>query len=275
MEQSASRRRAARGGRSSLRDRLVLASTSLVLVLSGCAHDERKQPIRVAAASDLVMAFTALGGEFERATGERVQFTFGSTGLLARQLRERAPFDMFAAASASFVDQVVQAGVCDGRTRALYGRGRIALWVKQAAGAPSTLEALRAPRFKRIAIANPEHAPYGRAARQALEQKQLFGELEPRIVYAENVRQALQYAQAGSVEVALVALSLVIADESGSFVQIDDGLHAPIDQELVACTQGARSEGGRRFAEYVAQRGRATMRRYGFLLPGERQVRRP
>lgn len=247
---------------------------SSLLTLSACeARPEARvaPPIRVAAASDLARAFAELGRDFEREQGEHVEFTFGSTGLLARQLRERAPFDMFAAASASFVQDVVRAGVCDGKTSAPYGRGRLALWSKDAP--LRSLEALRDPAIKRIALANPEHAPYGRAAREALSSGGLWAELEPRVVYAENVREALQFASSGNAEAALVALSLVIDRADGHLLQLDQALHQPIEQVLVACSAGANEGGGKRFAAYVnTPHGRAVMRRYGFLLPGETLV---
>jgi molybdate transport system substrate-binding protein len=221
----------------------------------------------------LTNAFAELGRQFKRDTGVEVLFTFGSTGLLARQLRERAPFDMFAAASASFVDDVVRQGVCDGRTRALYGRGRLALWQRPGSAKGTALEGLRAPAFKRIALANPEHAPYGTAAREALITAGLWTELEPRLVYGENVRQTLQLAESGNVEAALVALSLVIDDRAGTWQLVDEQLHQPIDQELVACSAGNNRAGGRRFAAYVSSAGgRASMKRFGFLLPGESLV---
>lgn len=236
--------------------------------LLGCAQ-RPSEPTRVAAASDLSAAFAELGKAFEKQTGNKLLFTFGATGLLARQLRERAPFDVFAAASASFVDDVVAAGACDARTRAKYGRGHLALWTRDEQ-AELSLAALRDARFKRIAIANPEHAPYGKAAREALVSAGLWSELEPRVVYAENVRQALQFAESGNAEAALVALSLVLTLREGRFVQVDTALHRPIEQELVVCRHGKNERAGRSFAEFVSSpAGRAIMRRYGFLLPGE------
>jgi molybdate transport system substrate-binding protein len=248
------------------------------LLLHGCARagDEHagRRSVRVAAASDLTHAFEALGREFERDTGVTAQFTFGATGLLARQLRERAPFDAFAAANAEFVDGVVAAGVCDGQTRAPYGRGHLALWTHIRAGSvPTRLDELLEPRFARIAIANPEHAPYGKAARQALTASGLWSQLSPRIVHAENVRQALQFADSGNAEVALVALSLVIDRDRARYLPIDQRLHGAIEQTLVACNHGQNGAGGREFARYVnGPRGRAVMKRFGFLLPGETLV---
>src|SRR5262245_35844385 len=137
----------------------------LVLVL-GCACSSNKtesasgKTIRVAAASDLRAAFDDVGKQFEAATGIKPAFDFGSSGLLAKQIEQGAPFVLFAAANKAFVDQVVKAGKCDATTMMLYSRGRLVLWSKQ--GAPAKLEDIVDPKYKRIGIANPDHAPYGK-----------------------------------------------------------------------------------------------------------------
>jgi molybdate transport system substrate-binding protein len=234
-------------------------------------------PIRVAAASDLMLAFEELGRTFEQQSGRPVTFSFGSTGLLTKQLREGAPFDLFAAANVSFVDEVVGAGACDGQTKAPYARGRIAVWTKSGGAAvPASLAELADRRFTRIAIANPEHAPYGQAAREALRQQGIWAAVEPRLVLGENVRQTLQLAETGNVEAAIVALSLVMSDRKNPWLLVDEHLHRPIDQALVVCTHGKNRAGGAAFAEFIhAEAGRAVMRRYGFLLPGEKLTRAP
>ncbi len=226
--------------------------------------------IHVAAASDLTRAFEELGRAFAARTGQRVAFTFGASGMLARQVREGAPFDLFASASSAFVDDVLATGACDRSTRALYAHGHLVVWSKRGVAPAAALADLADARFRRIAIANPEHAPYGRAAREALQNRRLWAALEPRIVYGENNRQAHQFAQSGNAEAALVALSLVIGTSDGAYTQVDQALHAPIDQTLVACLRGKNAAGGRAFASFVAGAdGRGLMRRYGFLLPGE------
>lgn len=230
------------------------------------------EPLRVAAAADLALAFEEVGREFERSSGKRVDFSFGSTGLLAKQIEEGAPFDVFAAANASFVDDVVRAGACDGATKHLYARGRIVLWARDASMLPAELSNLTEPRFAKVAIANPEHAPYGRAAAQALAKAGVWPTLQPKVVYGENVRQTLMFAQSGNAEVAVVALSLAIASE-GSYLPVDPSLHEPLDQEMVVCgggSKGPKLNEARAFVDYVSSpAGRAIMRRYGFLLPGE------
>jgi molybdate transport system substrate-binding protein len=228
-------------------------------------------PLEVAAAADLAFAFKDLGARYEKATGEKVVFSFGSTGLLERQIAEGAPFDVFAAASVSFADDAVAAGACLADSKVLYATGRIVLYARpEAAFAPARVEDLADPRVRRIAIANPDHAPYGRAAKQAMERAGVWAQVQPRVVYAENVQQALGFAQSGDADAAILALSLATVTP-GHTSPVPPGLHDRIDQAMVVCTRGAAGTArGRRFAAYVGSPdGRAVMRQYGFLLPGE------
>jgi molybdate transport system substrate-binding protein len=257
-------------------NRLAILMVGLLVssLLPGCKPDRQQTsapPVRVAAAADLALAFGELGRDFEQQTGHRVTFSFGSTGLLARQLREGAPFDLFAAANESFVEEVVAAGACDGATKAPYARGRIAVWTRRGSGAaPAAFEELANPRFSRIAIAHPEHAPYGQAARQAFQHAGIWSAVAPKLVFGENVRQALQFARTGNADAAVVALALVIQDRDNPWLLVDEAMHRPIHQALVVCHRGGNFEGGKSFARFVnAEPGRALMRRHGFLLPGE------
>lgn len=249
--------------------KLVLAT--LVLV-AGCGKkDAPSNAIRVAAAADLAFAFKEVGAAFEAKTGNKVTFTFGSTGQLAKQISEGAPYAVFAAANVSFVDEVVKAGACDPETKAMYARGRIVVWTKKAAGAVAKLEDLTDPKFVKIAIANPEHAPYGKAAQQALASVGIWEQIKPKIVFAENVQQTLQFAQTGNTEASIAALSLATVTENGAYLLIDDTLHQPIDQALVVCKRGGNTEIARQFTAFVGSpEGRAIMKKFGFLLPGER-----
>lgn len=223
--------------------------------------------IRVAAASDLTAAFEAIGRAFQTNTGQTVSFSFGASGLLAKQLREGAPFDVFAAANVSFVDDVVKAGTCDGSTQRLYAEGHLALWSPKNAAAQS-LQDLVKPAFARIAIANPEHAPYGQAAHQALQASDLWSQLQPRLVFGENIRQALQLAQSGNADAALVSQSLVRGDEKGVTVRVDPALHAAIVQALVVCNKGGNKTGGVAFATFITSaEGQTLLESFGFGIP--------
>jgi molybdate transport system substrate-binding protein len=222
-------------------------------------------PIQVAAASDLALAFEELGKLFENDTGQRVTFSFAASGTLARQLGQGAPFDLFAAADPSFADAAVEAGACDGASKALYARGHIVAWSKLGGARIESLADLVRPAIKRIAIANPEHAPYGKAAREALLGAGVWRAVEAKIVYAENVRQSLQFAQTGNADIAIIALSLVAQGSSGQTFAIDSALHAPIEQTLVVCRRGKNEAGGRAFAKLVeSPQGQTLLKRYGF-----------
>lgn len=233
--------------------------TLAVVLLLGCQRAAAPAPVRVAAASDLSRAFEELGPKL----GAEVTFSFGASALLSKQLAEGAPFDVFAAASASFVDAAVKAGACDGATARPYARGRLAVWSKLGR---VPLEELGDARYRHIAIANPEHAPYGRAAKEALVAAGLWERVEGRLVYGENVRQTLQLAQTGNAEVSLVALALVMND--GNAVLIDSARHAPIVQALAVCVKGANRAGGEAFSKLVlSNEGQAVLKRYGFEPP--------
>jgi len=263
----------------------------LALFVEGCTKKSEAAPpadaappppsqaLNVAAAADLALAFKDVGAAFEAKTGRKVTFSFGSTGLLARQIAEGAPFDVFAAANVSFVDDVVKEGACFADSKSLYATGRIVMWTAKGSGvdAPKTVADLAKPAFKKVSIANPDHAPYGRAAKQAMEKAGVWSAVQPKVVYGENVQQALQFAQSGNAEVAIVGLSLALASD-GAYTLVDEALHDQLKQALVVCKGGAASGTNagamqpiaRDFASFVgAPEGRAIMKKYGFLLPGE------
>ncbi len=251
---------------------IVLLATGLAL-LTGCSkHRASDSQLAVAAAADLTAAFTELGDAFAARTGVHPSFTFGSTGLLTKQLEQGAPFDVFAAANVSYADEAVNSGACDGATKAMYARGRIVVWWRKGATVtpPTVLSELGDPRFVHVAIANPDHAPYGHAAKEALGRAGVLDAVTPKLVYGENVQQALQSASTGNADVAIVAFSLAIRNENGAYLAIDPSMHAPIDQAMVVCRNGKNAALGKQFSEFVGSpSGRAVMQRYGFLLPGE------
>ena len=269
--------------------RRTLITTAAVLVLSAaCSKSDVSDnsspstssaptpaadlgPLRVAAAADLARAFEEVGAAFEKATGKKTTFSFGSTGLLSKQIQEGAPFDVFAAANVSYVDDLIKKGSVVADTKALYARGRIVLWTEKAGdkAPPKALGELTDARFTKIAIANPEHAPYGKAAQQALEKASLWETVKPKLVYGENVQQTLQFAQTGNADAAIVALSLAVGSD-GDYLTIEEALHEPIDQALAVCEGSKQKDQAKAFATYVnSKEGREILRRFGFLLPGE------
>jgi len=232
--------------------------------------------LTVSAASDLTRAFTKIGAAFEAATGTKVVFNFGSTGQLAQQIEQGAPVDVFAAANASYIDQLDALNLILPDTKQRYARGRIVIWTRaDSALQLEHVEDLALPGVRRVALANPDHAPYGAAAREALQTTGIWTTLQPKLVVGENVRQALQYAETGNVDAAIVALSLVVPaasadDVQGHYVLIPEDLHMPLDQTLAVIRGTAYEHEARAFAEFVGgPAAREIMRKYGFGLPDE------
>ena len=254
----------------------VRAAEALLLLVSliagACTARKEAVVLTVSAAADLIYAFQEIGPLFEKQSGVTVAFNFGSTGQLTQQIEAGAPVDVFAAANLSYLDDLERRGLILPETKVFYARGRLILWRR--ADAPAGIERiedLRSPSVRRIAIANPEHAPYGVAAREALQAAGLWDALQPKLVMAENVRQTLQYAETGNVDVALVALSLVIAGASGSqppegrWFLVPERLHRPLDQALAVIRGSAHEREARAFAAFVnGAQGRQILRKYGF-----------
>lgn len=230
--------------------------------------NNQSQEITVAAAADLTNAFNELGREFEATNKVKVVFVFGSTGLLTRQIENGAPMDVFAAANVSYIDELAQKGLIVPGTKQIYARGRITLWTT--ADSPLRVEVvpdLAKPEVKRIAIANPDHAPYGLAAQQALLRAGVLDAVKSKLVYGDNIRQTLQYAETGNVDVAIVALSLS-QQSQGRWVLIPESMHDPIDQALAVIKTTHNEAAARAFASFISgPRGREILSKYGFAFP--------
>jgi molybdate transport system substrate-binding protein len=251
--------------------RLLLAGCFLFAAFATACDSSGGAPtITISAAADLSFAFQEIGRRFEEKTGTKVAFNFGSTGQLSQQIESGAPVDLFAAADQSYVDDLVRKGKLIGETKALYARGFLTLWQRKESGVRiQRLEDLTRPEVRRIAIANPEHAPYGMAAREAMQSAGVWDSVRPKLVYGENIRQALQFAETGNVDVAIVALSLSIQSD-GLWVRVPETLHAPLDQALAVVRGSKREREASAFADFVmSEDGRAIMRTYGFASPDE------
>lgn len=226
--------------------------------------------LAVFAAADLAHAFEELAPKFERRTGVAVTLVFGASASLALQIEHGAPVDLFFAANVGYVDRLISGGTLVAGTRTIYARGRLVLAWPRHGAALFRLEDLLRPEVRRIAIANPETAPYGLAAKEALEASGLWLKLEPKLVIAENVRQALQYLQTGAVEAGLVGPSVSRVPEV-SHIPIEERLHRPIDQ---AAGVGSRSRLARAGAEFLAfvtgPEGWPVMAENGFTRPPAR-----
>jgi molybdate transport system substrate-binding protein len=252
---------------------LGLAACARGALPSGAPTTMEQAPqseIIIAAAADLQFAFQDIAALYEQDTGQHVRLVFGSTGLLTQQIEHGAPYDLIAAANQEYIDRLVGQGLAQEDSVRLYARGRIVLAVNRQVGVVvKELDDLLDPAIRHIAIANPQHAPYGIAAMQALQTAGLWEQVQEKLVLGENVRQALQYVQSGDAQAGLIALSVANVPEI-TWALIDEALHVPLDQSLVVLASAKAPELAAQFAAYInGSAGRPIMRQYGFVLPGE------
>jgi molybdate transport system substrate-binding protein len=226
--------------------------------------------LTIAAASDLQTVFPDLVAGFERETKIRASVTFGSSGSFFAQIQNGAPFDLFFSADIEYPRQLGQSGDADVDTFYEYASGRIVLWTRKDSGIDlgSGLRVLDTPRVRRIAIASPTVAPYGRAAVAALRNERLWESVRGKIVQGENIAQTAQLADSGNADVAILARSLALGPAlgaSGRSVEIPASAHPPIRQGAIVVRGSKNKEAARRFLEFVrGPQGQATLRRFGF-----------
>lgn len=235
------------------------------------------KPLRVAAASDLKFAMGEIVQAYKAISTQPIDMVFGSSGLLTAQIEQGAPFDIFMSADQSYVSRLASKRLTQG-AGALYARGRIALFVANGSplkpdGALADLRmALSDGRLKKLAIANPEHAPYGRAAREALIHAGLWVVAQPRLVLGENVSQATQFATTGDAQAGIIAWSLALAPDIaklGKAALIPENWHKPLNQRMVILTRAQPAASA--FYTYLqSPPARAVFKRFGFALPQDR-----
>lgn len=234
------------------------------------AQEPPAEPLMVFAASDLAPAFKQIVPQFERKTRTPVTLVLGSTGMLAQQIRNGAPADVFFAANEAFVAELARENLTLRQTHAIYARGRlVTVTLESSRIRIDDLTDLADPRIRRISIANPQHAPYGLAARQALESAGLWTTLEPKLVFGENVQQAVQFVRSGSAEAGIVARSVATTGDL-DWTLVDDRLHTPLNQMAVVLARTKQPGAAMSFIQFVkGTQGRFVLRQFGFLLPGE------
>lgn len=249
----------------------------LVLVLSALAAGQAGATARIAAASDLKFALEEIERRFERETPHRVTLVFGSSGHFTSQILNGAPFEMLLSADEALVQRLADAGHTRDRGK-LYAVGRIGLFVPRGSTlrADASLADLKRAavdgRLRRFAIANPEHAPYGARAREALEHAGAWALVEPKLILGENISQAAQFAVSGSADGGIIALSLARAPglaRRGRFVLLPQASHRPLRQRMVLTKRAGRA--AEAFHAYLSRpQAQAVLRRYGFELPASR-----
>jgi molybdate transport system substrate-binding protein len=229
--------------------------------------------LTVSAASSLSAAFTEIGKLFEAQTGNIVLFNFGASGSLAQQIERGAPVDLFAAANVGFVDDLQKKGLVLPDTVQNYARGQIVLWTRYDSPVKlERIEDLAQPAIGKMAIANPDRAPYGLAAREALKAAGVWEAVQPKIVIAETIQQTHQYAETGNVDAAIGALSLSVpaaaGGKPGRYVVVPQGLYTPLDQALTVIKGTKNEAAARAFAAFITgPQGREVLQKYGFTVP--------
>ena len=229
--------------------------------------------IAVAAASDLQFAIKELIVEYEKQTGHHVKLSLGSSGNFFAQLQQGAPFDLYFSADIGYPKKLEEAGLTVPGSLYRYAVGRVVLWAPK--GSPlevsKGLTVLRDAAVRKIAIANPKHAPYGRAAVAAMEQSQVYAEVKDRLVLGENISQAAQFIESGACDVGIIALSLAMAPvmkSAGSYWLIPAEAHPPLEQGAVIMKQSKQQDAARHFLQFMqSPQGQEVMTRYGFTLP--------
>jgi molybdate transport system substrate-binding protein len=248
---------------------LVLLLT--VLVASGCEQRVSRgaaEPLLVLAASDLQAAFVEIAERFETDEGIPLRLVFGSTGNLTAQIEHGAPGDVFFAANESFIHRLERTSQLVDGTRRVYALGQLALVWRTGAPEPDGSAALARPDYGTVAIANPEHAPYGTAAREALTAAGIWTEVAPRLVLGENVAQALQFVTTGNADAGIVALGLVVGPNHRPHRLVPGEMHAPLRQGAAVLGVSTRTEEALRLLDFVSgPPGQEILSRFGFLPP--------
>jgi molybdate transport system substrate-binding protein len=237
---------------------------SFVLMLSVCAGVatlSAQAPLRIAAAADLEPVLPPILAEFERQTGIHAEATFQASAVLTMQIQNGAPFDLFLSADVGYPKRLIDAGLADAAgttdssTPIVYARGTLVLWArKDSALPPPSLDLLRNPALKRLAVANPDRAPYGRAAVAALTSLKLYDALKPKLVTAENISQTAQFADSGNADAGLISLTSALTPRlsaNGTYFVIPRELYPPIDQGAVIVSKTTQRAPAHKLLDYL------------------------
>jgi molybdate transport system substrate-binding protein len=211
--------------------------------------------LRVAAAADLQPVMPTLAAEYEKSTGVNLVVSYGSSATLATQILNGAPIDIFFAADASFPQQIVTAGLAEGKAPTPYARGTLVLWArKDSPLQPISLDSLTDKRVTSVSIADQQHAPYGRAAVAALTSMKLFETLKPHLVVAENISQAAQFVESGNAQLGLISLTTASTEhfrQAGTYVVVPPASYPPLLQCAVVIAKSDRKAAALDFLKWM------------------------
>lgn len=253
--------------------RNLAAILVLAIALPACAQVQSTETISIAAASDLVHCLEELNAAFKQAHPQGdLKASIGSSGNFFAQIQNGAPFDVFLSADVQYPQALIKAGLADSSSMAIYAIGRIVLWtVKPDLEVSRGLQILRDTKVQKFAIANPEHAPYGRAAKAALEHYKLWQPLQAKIVLGDNIAQTAQFVQTGNVDAGIVALSFVVSPKlanTGKFYEIPEDAYARLEQAAVLTKHGTNNPLAETYLAFIrSAEARTIFNRYGFRLP--------
>jgi molybdate transport system substrate-binding protein len=247
----------------------------LIISVFLAQHEVRAQgkEIRIAAAADLKFAMEELAEKFQKQSGTKVNVTYGSSGNFFSQMQNGAPFDLFFSADIEYPKKLEAAGLADPGTLYEYAIGRIVIWSPADAKvdiAKQGWKTLLDASVEKIAIANPEHAPYGRAAVAALQKAGIYESVKAKLVYGENISQAAQFVQSGNAQAGIVAMSLAVspAMRDGKRWEIPAEMYPALEQGAIVLKDAKNKEAARAFLEFVkSAAGRAILAKYGFVFP--------
>ena len=239
-----------------LRRALICVMVVFFAQLSGGQASSARRILRIAAAADLQPVLPRLLAEFEGQTGIHAEASYQSSATLATQILNGAPFDLFLAADISFPQRVIAAGLSEETAPIAYARGTLVLWARNNGRFHSlSMDSLKDPALKSLAIANPEHAPYGRAAQAALQHLGLYDALRPKLVIGENIAQTAQYVESGNAELGLISLTSAVTahlSASGHYVSVPEDAYPPILQGAVILKHSGGTPSAHRFIDFLA-----------------------
>ena len=253
--------------------RVVLGFLLSVCVVLRVGLPAGAEEITVAAASDLNFAMKELVAEYEKATNDHVKLSLGSSGNFYAQIQNGAPFDLYFSADIGYPRKLDEAGLAVPGSLYRYAIGRIVIW----AGTVSQLDVskgfalLQDPKVKKIAIANPKHAPYGRAAVAAMDSAKIYDAVKDKLILGENISQAAQFIESGACDIGVIALSLALAPAmkaKGMYWEVPLEAYPPLEQGVVILKSSKHQEAAKQFLAFLREaKGQEIMRRYGFTLP--------
>jgi molybdate transport system substrate-binding protein len=249
---------------------------ALILAAVGClSHVCAAQEISVAAAADLQFAMQDIAARFEKQTGKTVKPIYGSSGNFFQQIQNGAPFDLFFSANLDYPKKLEATGLTEPGSYYEYARGKIVIWVPNDSklDLKSGLKALLDPSVKKIAVANPQHAPYGQAAVAAMQREDIYDKVKDKFVFGENISQTASFVVSGAADVGIVALALALSPnmkDKGRYVEVPENEYPPIQQACVLLRSSKNKEVAQQFVQYVKTPAiRELLQSYGFAVPAD------